>query len=243
MLSAAITDRREAAPGHFLLTLERPEGWSFRAGQFARLGLEIGGEPVFRAYSIASAPSDAGTLAFLIKAQPGGALSPRLTALPPGSRVLIDGPAQGSFSPGRIPGGRAIWLFATGPGLAPFLSLLREREALGSWPEIRCVVGASLRSQSDALAALAAEAGAGLPGFSVISAASREPGPLSGRLTSLLESGELERAAGRTAAREDDRVMLCGSEGFVAGMRAIFKARGIVSPRLGRPGQLLAELL
>jgi ferredoxin--NADP+ reductase len=243
MLSAALIDRREAAPGHFLLTIERPEGWAFRAGQFARLGLEVGGEPVFRAYSIASAPSDGKTLAFLIKAQPGGTLSPRITALPEGSAVLIDGPAQGSFGPRRIPGGEAIWLFATGPGLAPFLSLLKDREALSAWREVRCVVGASYRAQADALAALAAEAGEGLAGFSVMSAASREPGPLTGRLTALLKDGELERAAGRAAAKETDRVMLCGNEDFVADMRAIFKERGIVSPRLGRPGELVAELL
>lgn len=35
--------------------------------------------------------------------------------------------------------------------------------------------------------------------------------------------------------------MLCGNPDFIADARATLKARGIVSPRFGKPGQLVVE--
>ncbi len=61
------------------------------------------------------------------------------------------------------------------------------------------------------------------------------------RITEALTSGELERLASEPFSPESSRVLLCGNPAFVAEARARFKALGIVSPRFGRPGQLVAE--
>ena len=58
---------------------------------------------------------------------------------------------------------------------------------------------------------------------------------------SAMADGSLEKLAGITIEKEHSRVMLCGNPGMVKSVREAMKARGIVSPRGGKPGQLLAE--
>ena len=55
MQTIKLLEKREAAPRLFVLRFEKPEGFVFKAGQFARIGLQLEGdaEPVMRAYSIA----------------------------------------------------------------------------------------------------------------------------------------------------------------------------------------------
>ena len=119
MQTVKLTSRREVAPAVYELLFTRPEGWTFEAGQFARIGLAADGdEPVFRAYSIAGSPKAEG-LRFLVKSVEGGALSPRLCALNPGDEVLLDGEAQGNLLPARIPGGDTVWMSRRAPALRP----------------------------------------------------------------------------------------------------------------------------
>ena len=59
----------------------------FTAGQFTKLGLEIDGERVQRAYSYVNAPGNP-DLEFYLVTVPEGKLSPRLAALKPGDEVL-----------------------------------------------------------------------------------------------------------------------------------------------------------
>ena len=60
----------------------------FTAGQFAKLGLDVDGERVQRAYSYVNAPSNP-DLEFYLVTVPEGKLSPRLAALKPGDEVQV----------------------------------------------------------------------------------------------------------------------------------------------------------
>ena len=246
MMHTKLIDKTELAPRLFLLRFQKPEGYAHKPGQFARLGLEAdGGEPIMRAYSIASAPNDP-ELEFLITCVPGGALSPRLVQLEPGSEILIDDAAEGSLLPSRIPGGRTLWLMATGSGLSPLLAMIRAGEIFEHWERVVLVLGT--RTLADASAALQAaraarDAGRNLR-LSLCISREKEGLPaeaLAMRITEALTSGELERLAGEPFSPESSRVLLCGNPAFVAEARARFKAIGIISPRFGRPGQLVAE--
>lgn len=95
MQTIKLLSRRKAAPTLFVLEFERPADYSFRAGQFARLGMELepGAAPVIRGYSIASAP-EAPTLEFFITAVKDGKLSPKITALEPGQSVCWTAPLK-----------------------------------------------------------------------------------------------------------------------------------------------------
>lgn len=241
MQTLTLTSRREVAPAVFDLLFTRPENWTFKAGQFARIGLPVeGAEPVFRAYSIAGSPEAPG-LRFLVKTVEGGALSPRLTALNPGDEVLLDGEAQGNLLPERIPGGDEVWMLGTGSGLAPFLAMAGDEKTLAPWKKRVLVIGARTREEVERLAAWA-RTQAKVP-LTILAAASREEGELSGRIPALIESGALEAKAGCLLTPESARLLLCGNPDFIRETRALMKARGIVSPRFGKPGQLLVESL
>ena len=68
----------------------------FVPGQYFSLGLEIGDRLVQRPYSAASLPGSI-ELEFLIRHVDGGALTPALWSLAPGSRLFL-GPPKGLFT-------------------------------------------------------------------------------------------------------------------------------------------------
>ena len=215
MQTIKLLSRRKAAPTLFVLEFERPADYSFRAGQFARLGMEL---------------------------EPGAA---KITALEPGQSVLLDGPAEGSLTPDRIPGGSTLWLLATGSGLSPFASMLRSEAFWAAWKDVVLVL--SVRQIEEAV--LARELVAALPlerRPKLIVTTTRETDParfgdLTGRIPTLIASGALEAAAERQITPEESRVLLCGNPDFIAAARAELKLRGLVSPRFGKPGQLVVE--
>ncbi|KAG1249725.1 hypothetical protein G6F68_013176 [Rhizopus microsporus] len=74
-------------------------------------------------------------------------------------------------------------------------------------------------------------------------AVTREPFANQGRLTSLMESGEMQRTLGLPElSPENDRAMICGSPQMLADLRSVLDARGFqVSPRIGQPGHYVFE--
>lgn len=243
MLTITLREKRAVAPRLTELTFTRPEGWAFEAGQFARLGLNVDGAPVMRAYSIASSPKE-DVLRFLVTEVPEGSLSPRLHELEPGTEVLLEGDAQGNLRPARVAGGKTLWLLATGSGLAPFLSIVHDEATWKIWQDI--VIVESVRTLEEAAPARELT-DRPFPGeLTIVVATTREEdedrqGDLSGRITELLTTGELEDHVGKKITPEDARVILCGNPEFIEATRAILKTRGLTSPRFGKPGQLLVE--
>lgn len=235
MTTLRLLENRPIAPSMHELVFTRPEGFAFRAGQFVRLGLNGS----FRAYSIASGENEA-ELRFLVTQVEGGELSPMLCRLQSGDVVDLDGNADGHLNPDRIPGGETLWLLATGSGVSPFISMIRSGRLWNSWKDVVLVAG--VRTLEDAAAAqmLLDEE---LPGpFTLACATTRDvSSELSGRIPQLLETGELEAHVGRRIDADVSRVLLCGNPDFIRETRALLKARGLVAPRFGKPGQLLAE--
>lgn len=99
------------------------DGLRFQAGQFAWLKLDRA--PFARRehpFSIASAPSEAGLLRFLIKE--AGDFTRSIGALPPGARAFVDGPHGHLVVEDRPEPGLAF--LCGGVGVAPALAILRE---------------------------------------------------------------------------------------------------------------------
>lgn len=97
----------------------------FTAGQFAKLGLDVDGERVQRAYSYVNAPSNP-DLEFYLVTVPEGKLSPRLAALKPGDEVQVVSEAAGFFVLEEVPDCDTLWMLATGTAIGPYLSILEE---------------------------------------------------------------------------------------------------------------------
>ena len=112
----------------FSFRTTRTPSFRFRSGQFVMMGLHGDGQPLLRAYSLASAHYDDELEFFSIKV-PDGPLTSRLQHLKEGDEVLIGRKPTGTLVVDNLKPGRTLYLLGTGTGLAPFLSIVSDPEA------------------------------------------------------------------------------------------------------------------
>jgi ferredoxin/flavodoxin---NADP+ reductase len=237
-------------PGLLSFRVARPPEYRFRAGQFARIGIETGvGTQIWRAYSIVSAPHEA-FLEFFLVILPDGEFSSRVGRFNLGDHILLEHAPQGFLTLDRFAETareRDLWLIATGTGLAPYVSMLREHSVWSAYENMVLVL--SVRDRHDLaydeeLDAMAARAAApGQARFRVVRTLTRDErhGMLHGRIPALIESGELERAADVVLSGERSRFMLCGNPAMVESMRSLLKSRGFRMHRRLEPGHIIVE--
>ncbi len=123
-------------------TLSKPEGFTYKPGQFVLFDVPLVENPSdvqTRAYSIASAPHEKDLL-FVAKLIPKGRFSRYLAEkIDTGTEIVMKGPF-GFFVPDPLPG-TSVVLAATGTGLAPFLSHLRNAAAIRDPRPINLIFG------------------------------------------------------------------------------------------------------
>ncbi|MHC3824660.1 ferredoxin--NADP reductase [Pseudomonas sp. G3-19] len=243
-----LLDVQPLTPSLFTLRTTRDTGFRFRAGQFARLGVtKADGSTVWRAYSMVSSPFDE-FLEFFSIVVPGGEFTSELSRLQVGDTLLVERQAFGYLTLDRFVDGRDLWLLSTGTGVAPFLSILQDFEV---WERFeRIILVYSVREARElAYQSLIAELSereylaehAHKMQFIPTITREKVPGALHGRITSLIESGELEREAGVELAPEHSRVMLCGNPQMIDDTRALLKKRHMSLSLTRRPGQVAVE--
>ena len=214
---------------------------AFEAGQFVRIGLDLGDERVARPFSFVNAPGDP-VLEFYGVIVPEGPLSPALARLKAGETLWVaDNPAGWLILP-EVPPAEELWLVATGTGIAPFLSILRTAAPWQRYRRVILVHGVRRANElvyGDLIAAVGRMHG---DRFSAIKFTSRETatGALEGRITTALADGRLE-AAGATIAAERSQFMLCGNPEMLKDMQAALAARGLKKHRRRSPGQITVE--
>lgn len=199
----------------FSLTVHAPV-LPFTAGQFTKLGLEIDGERVQRAYSYVNSP-DNPDLEFYLVTVPDGKLSPRLAALKPGDEVQVVSEAAGFFVLDEVPDCETLWMLATGTAIGPYLSILQLGKDLDRFKNLVLVHAARYAADLSYLP-LMQELEKRYEGkLRIQTVVSRETaaGSLTGRIPALIESGELESAIGLPMNKETSHVMLCGNPQMV----------------------------
>ena len=233
----------------FSFKTTRDPALRFRNGHFVMIGLEVEGKPLVRAYSVASANYEE-HLEFLSIKVPNGPLTSRLQHLKPGDKVLVGRKPTGTLVIDDLLPGRHLYLFGSGTGLAPFLSIARDPETYERYEKVILVHGVRLVSELAYADLLQTQ----LPADEFLGelvrdkliyypTVTREPFRHQGRITDLIESGELTRRIGLPdLSREHDRGMICGSPAMLADTRALLDARGLViSPSSGVPGDYVIE--
>jgi len=120
--STKVVKRRELTADHWIMWLEKPEGYSYKPGQYCTIGLE----GIERAYSISSAPHEDALELFieLVPYEDGGHLTPLLYDLKPGDKVSIRPRAKGIFV--FKPEYKNHLLVATVTGVVPYISYIRD---------------------------------------------------------------------------------------------------------------------
>ena len=235
-------------PSLFTLRTTRDRGFRFRAGQFTKLGVtKADGSTVWRAYSVVSSPYDE-FLEFFSIVVPGGEFTSELSRLKVGDTLMVERQAYGYLTLDRFIDGRDLWLLATGTGVAPFLSILQDFEVWEKFERIVLVYSAREARElayQDLIADLGqreylAEHAHKLTYVPIVTR-EQVPGALNGRITTLIESGELERAAGVELSPEHSRVMLCGNPQMIDDTRKLLKERNLQLSLTRRPGQVAVE--
>lgn len=226
----------------------RPPGFSFTPGHYARLGLhDSNGGVVWRPLSVVSGADEA-QLEFLVVLVPGGDFSAPLARARAGDSILLENASYGFMTIQGFAPGAVLWLLASGTGLGPFLSILRDAATWRAYRQVvlvhsvRYAVELAYRAEILALrsAAPPAEATARLCYVPVVT---REhcPDALGMRIPQAIENGTLERAAGLKLDLASARIMVCGNPDMNRELRALLTARGFRTNRRAAPGQLAFE--
>lgn len=124
----------------FSFRTTRDPALRFVNGQFVTIGMEVNGRPLMRAYSIASANYEEHLEFFSIKV-PNGPLTSRLQHLQPGDPLLVSKKPTGTLVLRDLKPGQRLFLFATGTGLAPFMSLIHDPETYERFEKVILIHG------------------------------------------------------------------------------------------------------
>ena len=233
----------------FHFEVERPASFRFRSGEFVMIGLlNEKGKPLLRAYSIA-APFWSERLAFYsIKVQ-DGPLTSRLQHIQEGEHIIMTKKPVGTLVLDALLPGKRLYMIATGTGIAPFASLIRDPEVYEQYDEVilthtcrqsnELAYGADLveaTKQDELIGEMAAEKLRYYP------TTTRDTSPKMGRITDLMASGELFQDLGVPALNaETDRVMICGSMGLNTDVKTIIEAAGFEEGANSKPGTYVLE--
>ena len=232
----------------FSFTATRDPGFRFQNGQFAMIGLEVDGRPIVRAYSMASANHEDSLEFFSIKVS-NGPLTSRLQKIKEGDIILVGRKATGTLVTGNLIPGKRMLLLSTGTGIAPFASLIKDPDVYESYETVILAHGCRKVSElaygerlverlrrDELFGPLLADKLIYYP------TVTREPFRNRGRITDLIESGQLfDDVKLPRLNRETDRVMLCGSPGMLDGFRAMFTQLGFVEGSHGEQGHFVIE--
>ena len=232
----------------FSFKTTRDAGLRFSNGHFTMIGLMVDGKPLLRAYSVASANYEE-HLEFLSIKVPDGPLTSRLQHVQPGDGILVGRKPTGTLVVDYLRPGRRLYLLATGTGLAPFMSIVRDPEVYERFEQVVLVHGVREVAELAYRQLLTEE----LPRHEylgeMVSAklryvptVTREPFPTMGRIPDLIDSGRLAAMLQLPdLAPADDRVMICGSTAMLRDLKALLEQRGFEEGNTTRQGDFVIE--
>jgi ferredoxin/flavodoxin---NADP+ reductase len=233
----------------FSFTTTRSQSLRFRNGHFVMVGLEVENRPLLRAFSVVSANYDETLEFYSIKMQ-NGALTSRLQHIQPGDHVLVSSKPTGTLVVDNLRPGKRLYLLATGTGLAPFMSIIRDPATYERFEHV--VVAHGVRRVTDLgyreyieqempkHELVGDEAKGKLLYYPTVT---REPFRNQGRIPDLLASGKMNSDLGLpNLDPAHDRVMLCGSPAMLKETVALLEQRGFdEGSTTGEPGAYVIE--
>ena len=233
----------------FSFTTTRDTSLRFSNGHFTMIGLRTEtGKPLLRAYSIASATYEEHLEFSSIKVQ-DGPLTSRLQHIQVGDKIVVGKKPTGTLLIDYLLKGKNLYLFGTGTGVAPFLSIVRDPATYERFEKVILVHGVREVAELAYNEYLTHE----LPEHEflgdMVSAqmlyyptVTREPYKNQGRITDLLDSGKLQTDLGLPPFDPaHDRVMLCGSPGMLRDLKHMLEKRGFMEGNTTKQGDFVIE--
>ena len=200
----------------FKIKTTRSKTFRFVAGEFVMISLPEGTPK--RAYSVCSGPYDDELEFYSIKV-PDGPLTSKLKEVKVGDNLVVGEKPTGTLITQNLELGGNLWLMATGTGIAPFMSLLRDPATYSDFDKIYVTWTTRTLKEQDSYRIMLEEAE-----VEYIPTITREEFHRQGRITTLIKEGKVPQFA--DASPETDKVMLCGSMDFNNEMKDFLNERG-----------------
>jgi ferredoxin--NADP+ reductase len=144
--------------------------------------------------------------------------------------------------------GKRLWMFATGTGIAPFASVIRDPETYEKFVDLilchTCRTAGELTYGRDLVASLKADPLVGelAQRLTLYDTLTRAPWPREGRQTDLMASGKMFRDLDVPPISPDrDRAMICGSMAMLNDTKAALESFGLVEGANNRPASFVVE--
>ena len=233
----------------FSFKTTRQDGLRFENGQFVMIGLEVDGRPLARAYSVASPNYDEHLEFLSIKVQ-DVPLTTRLQHIKVGDELLVSRKPTGTLVIHDLKPAKNLYLFSTGTGLAPYMSLIQDIEVYDRFEKVILVHGVRkvddlaykdfIEKELPKNEFFGDEVKNKLIYYPTVT---REAFKNEGRLTDLIKSGKLFKDIGLEKMNpKDDRAMICGSPEMLKDTQDLLDSMDFkVSPRIGEPGDYVIE--
>ena len=232
----------------FSFTTTRDPALRFSNGHFTMIGLKVNDKPLLRAYSIVSANYEE-HLEFLSIKVPEGPLTSRLQHIQVGDNIIVGKKPTGTLLIDYLLPAKRLYLFSTGTGLAPFLSVIRDPETYERFEQVILIHGVRqvaelayhdyLTKELPAHEILGEMVSAQLKYYPTVT---REPFRNQGRIPDLIESGKLAADLGLPQLNPlEDRAMLCGSPEMLASIKALLEKLDFEEGNTTRPGDFVVE--
>ena len=233
----------------FSFRVTRPQSLRFRSGEFVMIGLlDDRGKPLLRAYSIASPSWDEALEFYSIKV-PDGPLTSRLQHIQPGDQIILRPKPVGTLVLDALLPGKRLWFLATGTGIAPFASLMRDPETYEKYETVimmhTCRTVAELEYGRQLVEGLKDDPLIGeMVGGTLkyYPTTTREEFHQMGRITDNLTSGKVFADLGLAAMDPaTDRAMVCGSLAFNIDVKAVLEGFGLREGANSEPQEYVVE--
>jgi ferredoxin--NADP+ reductase len=233
----------------FSFRVTRPKSLRFRSGEFVMIGL-LGetGKPLLRAYSIASPAWDDELEFYSIKV-PDGPLTSRLQHINVGDEIILRPKPVGTLVHDALLPGKRLWMLATGTGLAPFASLMREPETYEKYDQVimmhTCREVGELEYGRQLVESLRDDPliGEMVEGkLLYYPTTTRENSAYMGRITDNLTSGKVFADLNLPPMQAaTDRAMVCGSLAFNVDVKAVLEDFGLREGANSEPLEYVVE--
>ncbi|HSI58156.1 MAG TPA: ferredoxin--NADP reductase [Ideonella sp.] len=232
----------------FSFTTTRDPALRFSNGHFTMIGLRVNGKPLLRAYSIVSANYEE-HLEFLSIKVPDGPLTSKLQHIQVGDSVVVGRKPTGTLLIDYLTPGKRLYMLSTGTGVAPFLSVIRDPETYEKFEQVILVHGVRevgelayqdyITQELPQHELLGEMVSAQLLYYPTVT---REPYKHQGRVTTVIENGQLAQDLGLPALNAaEDRVMICGSPAMLRDLKAMMEVRGLKEGNTSTPGDFVIE--